>query len=125
MPQEFHGFILGVPLTEADPGAAPLVVWEGSHRVIARAFRAVLDPVAPEHWPETDLTEAYHAARREVFETCPRVAVHAAPGEAYLVHRLALHGVAPWEEGAEAAPEGRMIAYLRPEVPRQTWLHGA
>jgi hypothetical protein len=32
-----------------------------------------------------------------------------------LIHRLALHGVAPWAEGAEAGPEGRMIAYFRPE----------
>ncbi len=63
-----------------------------------------------------DVTEAYHAARREVFETCARVVVHARPGEAYLIHRLALHGVAPWRAGAKAPPEGRMIAYFRPEI---------
>jgi hypothetical protein len=41
--------------------------------------------------------------------------VPAQPGEAVLVHRLALHGVAPWQKGATAPPEGRMIAYFRPE----------
>jgi len=32
------------------------------------------------------------------------------------VHRLALHGIAPWAEGATAGPDGRMIAYFRPEA---------
>jgi len=47
-----------------------------------------------------------------------------APGEAYLVHRFALHGVAPWDEDAKAGPDGRMIAYFRPELPdRGLWLN--
>ena len=50
------------------------------------------------------------------FESCERVVVHAEPGEAYIVHRLALHGVAPWVDGAEAGPDGRMIVYFRPEI---------
>ena len=59
-----------------------------------------------------------------MFETCRRVTVPAQPGEAYLVHRLALHGVAPWEDGAEAPEEGRMIVYFRPEFPAggRDWL---
>jgi hypothetical protein len=36
------------------------------------------------------------------------------PGEATLLHRLTLHGVAPWEPSATAPPEGRIIAYFRP-----------
>jgi hypothetical protein len=40
-----------------------------------------------------------------------------------LVHRHAIHGVAPWAEGAKAAPEGRAIVYFRPEVARKKdWL---
>ncbi|MBE0554438.1 MAG: hypothetical protein IH625_12180, partial [Rhodobacteraceae bacterium] len=35
---------------------------------------------------------------------------------ATLMHRLCLHGVAPWADGAIAAPEGRVIAYFRPEL---------
>lgn len=122
MVQEFHAFILGLPLSKSDPDAAPLVVWEGSHRVVARAFRAVLEPLSPKVWCETDLTEVYHAARREVFATCRRVKVHALPGEAYLVHRLALHGISPWVEGASSEPDGRMIAYFRPAIAAEDWL---
>jgi hypothetical protein len=120
---EPHGFILGFPITEADAEAAPLVVWEGSHRIMRRAFHAAFAGVSPEDWPELDITEAYVAARSEAFETCRRVPLPARPGEAILLHRLALHGVAPWAEGATAAPEGRAIAYFRPELPRlEDWL---
>lgn len=113
--REPHAWILGLPLTDAPPDAAPLVVWEGSHHVMRAAFARAFDGTDPEGWGEVDVTDAYHAARREVFATCRRVAVHACPGEAYVVHRLALHGVAPW-----AAPEGppRIIAYFRPELAR-------
>ena len=112
-PGETHGFILGLPLAGAAPGAAPMVVWEGSHEVMRRAFRARLRGVAPSDWAGEDVTEAYHAARAEAFETCPRREVTAPPGGAYLVHRLALHGVAPWTAPEDAAP--RMIAYFRPD----------
>jgi hypothetical protein len=115
--RERHAWILGLPLTEADEGASPLVVWEGSHHVMRRAFGTALAGCPPRDWGEVDLTETYHAARRAVFATCPRVAVHARPGAAYLLHRMTLHGVAPWQEGATAPPEGRMVAYFRPELP--------
>jgi len=108
---ELHGFILGLPLTETPPGAAPLVVWEGSHEIIRRVLRKRYRGIPPERWADEDVTEAYRSARQECFETCRRQALHARPGEAYLVHRLALHGVAPWT--AEAQGE-RMIAYFRP-----------
>ncbi len=116
MLREAHGFILGLPLSRFDPGAAPLVVWEGSHEIIRRALRDALTGHDPADWAGVDLTAPYAAARREAFETCPRVLIHAGPGEACLLHRLALHGVAPWQEGAEAGPDGRMIAYFRPEL---------
>ena len=115
MLRERHAYILGLPLSEAGPEASPLVVWEGSHHIMHRAFDAALAGVAPQEWGKVDLTEIYQAARREVFETCRRVPVHAPPGGAYLVHRLALHGVAPWAPGAEAPEEGRMVAYFRPQ----------
>ncbi len=83
--------------------------------------------MAQENWADIDLTIAYQAARREVFERCPRVTVAAQPGEAYLIHRHALHGIAPWQEAAKAPPEGRMIAYFRPELPggSEDWLRTA
>ncbi len=124
MMREFHGFILGLPLSEADHGAAPLVVWEGSQQIMARAFRAALAGRKPEDWPEIDLTEIYQEARREAFACCPRVPIHACPGEAYLLHRFALHGVAPWADGAKSERAGRMIAYFRPEIAAKEWLDG-
>lgn len=124
MLRERHAYILGLPMTDCDTKASPLVIWEGSHEVMRAAFARVLGRLPEQAWAETDITEVYQAARREVFETCPRIAICARPGEAYLIHRLALHGVAPWHEGATAPPEGRMIAYFRPEYPAQSrdWL---
>lgn len=120
--REPHAFILGLPLTEADPGAAPLVVWEGSQTFIRAALAEVLAPHPPEAWGEVDLTDAYHEARRNVFGACPRVELPARPGEVLLLHRLVLHGTAPWSEGARAAPQGRVIAFFRPQVSSARWL---
>ncbi len=77
-----------------------------------------------ENWVEQDITEAYHAVRRQVFERCRRVTLSAKPGECYLMHRLTLHGIAPWQEGAEASADGRMICYFRPELgDAESWLN--
>ncbi|UWR43562.1 hypothetical protein [Phaeobacter inhibens] len=125
--EEPHAFVLGLPLNESSPDASPLVIWEGSHVIMRRAFAAAFDGIPPGQWGEVDVTDAYTNARKEVFETCPRVTVSAKPGEAYLMHRLCLHGVAPWAEGARAPEEGRMIAYFRPEMadwtdPARGWM---
>lgn len=124
MLKERHAYILGLPLTMCDRGASPLVVWEGSHNVMRRTFESALGGLPEPDWDSADLTEIYQSARRRVFDECRRVELPAKPGEAYLVHRLALHGVAPWQPGAAAPPEGRMIAYFRPELPPGTrdWL---
>jgi len=114
--REHHGFLLGVPMVEAAADAAPFVVWQGSHEIMRQTFRACFAGLPPEEWASLDVTETYHAARREIFESCSRVEIAAEPGEAYLVHRLALHGVAPWAKAAEAGPDGRMIVYFRPEI---------
>jgi hypothetical protein len=115
MLREPHAYILGIALTRADPGAAPLTVWEGS----AAAMRAALAPLlagAPDPGA-VDLTDAYQTARRAVFETCRRVTLPLEAGEAVLLHSLTLHGTAPWGEGAEADPTGRAIAFFRPCLP--------
>ena len=114
---EPHGFVLGLPLCPASPEAAPLVVWEGSHRVMQAAFARAFAGTDPARRAQIDITEPYQAARRAVFETCRRVPLPAQPGEAYVLHRHALHGVAPWADRATAGPDGRMIAYFRPELP--------
>lgn len=114
---EPHGFILGISLTPADARAAPLVVWPGSATLLRGALRAAFGAAPPETWGKIDVTGAYQAARAQVFERCPRVEVPMRPGDAVLLDRLTLHGVAPWAEGAKAAPEGRITAYFRPVLP--------
>jgi hypothetical protein len=122
--RELHAFILGIAVTEADPDAAPLVVWEGSHHRIRAAFARAFDGVPAEEWGEIDMTGAYAEVRRAVFASCPRREVPLRPGQCVLVHRHAIHGVAPWREGARAAEDGRAIVYFRPEVARpEDWLN--
>ena len=113
MLREPHAFILGLPLTDTPAEAAPLVVWEGSHRGIGSALRAAARAAGPPP-TEVDLTEAYQSARRAAFEDCRRVELPARPGQALLLHRHLLHGIAPWR--APADPGGRMVAYFRPEL---------
>ena len=112
MVKEPHAWILGLPLNDAS--AAPLTVWEGSHALIRAALHEALSPYPPETWGDIDITEPYQAVRRKIFTSCRRIELPARPGEATLLHRLTLHGVAAWKPTDEAPPEGRMIAYLRP-----------
>lgn len=112
--REPHAFILGIGLTAQSPEAAPLTVWDGSHHIMGEMFASALAGVGTEQFGAVDLTEAYQAARRRAFAACPRIPLPSAPGEAVLLHRHLLHGVAPWGPGAAAPPEGRMIAYFRP-----------
>ncbi|WP_109311461.1 hypothetical protein [Ruegeria sp. AU67] len=112
---EPHAWILGIPLTDASADAAPMVLWEGSHKILGAAFQRAMEGQPKDSLHQIDITDVYQTARREVFETCPRIELPAKPGEAYLLHRHCLHGVAPWAEGATAGPDGRMIAYFRPE----------
>jgi len=115
--KEPHAYILGVTLTQQSADAAPLAVWKGSHRIMTPMFAEAFAGRPPETWRDVDITAAYQQARRQVFATCERMTLPTSPGEAVLVHRHLVHGVAPWGERATAQPEGRMIAYLRPEFP--------
>ncbi|MCA3554765.1 hypothetical protein [Aestuariivirga sp.] len=115
--REPHAYILGVTLTEQSRDAAPLTVWKGSHRIMRAMFAAAFAGQPPETWRGIDVTTAYRDARRQVFAACERAALPSSPGDAVLVHRHLVHGVAPWGEAATGAPQGRMIAYFRPEFP--------
>jgi hypothetical protein len=121
--REPHAYVLGIALTEQPAGAAPLTVWEGSHRPMGEMFAGVFGDFAPGEWGEADLTAPYTEARRTTFAHCRRIELPAGPGEAVLLHRHLLHGVAPWAEGAAASDAGRMIAYFRPHFSRLAdWL---
>ncbi|MFY0619163.1 hypothetical protein [Shimia sp.] len=113
--EEPHAWIMGIPLTHNTKEQAPLVVWEGSHMILGRVFRAALQKHPEKCWHSVDLKDVYLTARKQIFETCQRVPVLAQPGEAVLLHRQTLHGVATWEPGGGDSPGGhRAIAYLRP-----------
>ncbi|MEM6676520.1 MAG: hypothetical protein AAF675_01480 [Pseudomonadota bacterium] len=117
---EAHAFILGIPLAPCGAEAAPFVIYEGSHRIMRDALLRRLAGIPVPDWPSEDVTEAYVAARRRVFEACPRRLVVAAPGEAYLAHRLSIHGVGPWagsEPQGSMAATSRPIVYFRPALP--------
>ena len=114
--REPHGFILGLALNDSDQ--SPLVVWPGSHRIMAEAFAKAFAGVPTDAWGDVDVTDAYQAARRAVFATCQRTEITTRPGEAILLHRQLLHGVAPWGQGAGI----RMIAYFRPQIAAADWL---
>jgi len=100
------------------------VIWEGSHEIMRTEFAGSFKDIPSEKWAEQDITDVYHAARQRVFSRCERVEIHTRPGEAFLAHRLSLHGMAPWVEGARAGPDGRMICYFRPPaIGPYEWLH--
>ena len=83
----------------------------------------MLSPHPPAQWGQFDVTVACQTARARVFAECRCVTLPVRSGEALLVHRLMLHGVARWANGAMAPPEGRMVAYLRPLLPTvKDWL---
>lgn len=115
--REPHAFVLGIGVTAAGPGASPLVLWEASHAVMRAGLAAALGGAVAGREGEVDVTDAYAAARRRAFETCRRIEVPLRPGEAVLLHRLLLHGTAPWAEGATAGPGGRATAWFRPPMP--------
>ena len=122
--REWHGFVLAIPLLDYDNDASPFVVWEGSHKVVREAFESLFLNRSPEDWPSIDVTEDYHDIRKKIFNTCQRVEIVAKPGEAYLVHRLALHGVAPWRAPQDSTCKERMICYFRPETGAiEQWLN--
>lgn len=117
--REHHAFILGLPVN--DSNACPLVVWRGSHVPMRAALRAAVtgSPMG------VDVTDAYKAARADVFDRYEPIEVQMRPGQAVLVDRFAVHGVAPWRRGMKAPPEGRMVAYFRPECANPNdWLRG-
>jgi len=116
--REPHGFILGLPLNAC--AASPLVVWPGSHKIMQAAFAAAFAGTPSGQWGDVDLTDVYQAARRVAFNSCERVEVAMLPGQAVLLNRHLLHGVAPWE--AEQAGDMRMVAYFRPQIDAKDWL---
>ena len=105
--REPHGWITRRrPLSEADSRCRPAGRLGGQPEIMRAAFRRAFEGIAPGHWGDLDVTDIYKAARRHCFEICPRIEIALTPGEAVLVHRLSLHGIAPWTEGQRPRPRG-------------------
>ena len=116
--KEPHAYVLGIPLNQAPKGASPIVVWEGSHHLISKAFKRLFLHRDPEEWKDLDVREVYLETRKCIFEQCERRVLHANLGESYIIHRLCLHGISPWDFEIKNFNEGRKIAYFRPELQR-------
>ncbi len=110
---ETHGFLLGIPLSDAGPEQGAFVVWEGSHEVMRAAFKERFAGVPADEWRGIDITDTYTDARQRVFDTCKATEIAPGLGCAYVMHPLALHGIAPWR-GADGPP--RAVAYFRPDT---------
>jgi hypothetical protein len=122
--RRYHRFIFGVPLVDVDHGSSPMVVWEGSHRLVREAFEAHFAGMPLAARERQDITDFYRELRREIFAKCTKTEITAAPGEAWLVHRQALHGIAPWSGRDTSTP--RTIVYFRPEYREpQAWFEDA
>ncbi|MCP3690283.1 MAG: hypothetical protein GY784_17915 [Gammaproteobacteria bacterium] len=114
--REFHGFILGLPMLEYYAEDSACVVWEGSHKKMRSALEDRFSGIPPGLWPDQDITDSYQSVRRQILDDCDRVPVVARPGEAYLMHRLLVHGISPWQINQGKGIEQRMICYFRPEL---------
>jgi hypothetical protein len=116
---EYHAYILAIPLGKV--AAAPTVVWEGSQTIMQRALREAIGDADPS---QVDITDAYQAARREVFDCCPKAPLNITKGQAALLHPFLLHGTDPWDpEIADPDGYGRMVAFFRPDLgDGRAWL---
>ena len=114
--KEFHTFIYGISISEFDELAAPLIAWEGSHHIFRSALEQVLKHLEPTSWPDLDITMCYNEVRKHIFKKCKPRVIWVPIGGSFIIHRLCLHGVAPWGDGAFSEPSGRMIAYFRPNL---------
>ena len=120
---EPHAWILGLPIDENITGCSPTVVWEDSHKIIKRCLLSVFRGICPEDWHKVDLTKIYKEARKEVFEKCNRIELLANPGETFLIHRLTVHGIAPWINKSKSNKKRRILIYFRPKLRQiSDWL---
>lgn len=122
--RNLHDFLLGIPLVDVSADTSPFVVWEKSHELVRAALQARIGGIRPRAWAQEDVTDLYNDVRNRIFDECDRVEVTAGPGEAYLVHRFALHGIAPWSPSGPQDIDGRMVVYFRPEsLAPEDWLN--
>ena len=125
--KEFHAFILGIPIINSGVNSAPLMVWEGSHKIFRTMFRKVYSGLSESEISDLDVTDIYQKYRRKAFSTCPVRKVFSNNNQPYILDRHLLHGVGPWNAGIcdplllhrdnlfRLDPMfGRIVVYFRP-----------
>ena len=118
--QEYHAFILGIPLTDIDINTSPFVIWEQSHSIIEQTFSQRFNNIPYHQWQHEDITECYKSARQQVLDSCKRRVIEAKVGEVYFAHRLSVHGMTRWKqtentsEHNKTTKSNRTICYFRP-----------
>ena len=125
--KEFHAFILGIPIINNRVDSAPLMVWEGSHKIFRNMFRKVYAGLSETEISNLDVTEIYQKYRRKVFSTCPVRKVFSHNNQPYILDRHLLHGIESWSVpiGDPLLPHldklfctnpmsGRIVVYFRP-----------
>ncbi len=117
--QEYHGYILGIALNEVDAKSAPVIVYEGSHKIVQAWLQKRF--AGERDWDKLDLTDEYNILRQEVLQSCPRTILPLRKGEAFILHRHSIHGTARWESEATTP---RKLAFFRPaiSVSKTQWL---
>lgn len=78
---------------------------------------ALRKAIADKPAADVDITVAYTAARKQVFEDCEKVPLILRRGQSAVLHPFILHGTDRWGRGAEPSGEGRMIVFFRPQCP--------
>ena len=124
--KEFHAFILGFPLHNNCLDCAPLVLWEGSHKIFRNFFKEIYEGISFNKISNIDITELYNECRKKVFKNCEVKKITPQFKQPYLLDRHVLHGIDEWREkkNVKCSPknhrllnslsDGRIIVYFRP-----------
>ncbi len=124
--KEFHAFILGFPLQNNCLESAPLVLWEGSHKIFRNFFKEIYEGITSDKISSIDITELYSECRKKVFKNCEVKKITPQFKQPYLLDRHVLHGIDAWPEKKNVKynlknnmlsnnlSDGRIIIYFRP-----------
>ena len=124
--KEYHAFILGFPIMNNFPYCAPLVVWEGSHKIFRNFFKEIYEGMSSNKISNIDITDLYNEYRKKVFSNCEAKKIIPQFNQPFLLDRHLLHGIDEWKEQKNdksilknkkvlnRLSDGRIIVYFRP-----------
>tara|TARA_B100000902_G_scaffold171834_1_gene166099 strand:+ start:425 stop:1258 length:834 start_codon:yes stop_codon:yes gene_type:complete len=124
--KEFHAFILGFPIQNNCLDCAPLVLWEGSHKIFRKFFKEIYEGITSNKISSIDITELYNEYRKKVFTNCEVKKIVPQFNQPFLLDRHILHGIHKWKEKnnvkfnsknnrpLNSISDGRITIYFRP-----------